>query len=211
MLPRYELAYETYGTLNPDKSNAILVCHALSGHHHVAGHYADDPKNAGWWDNMIGPGKPVDTDKFFVIGAEQSGRLPRLDRPLQHRPANRQTVRRELSGRDGGGLGGIAGASCRPARHQAVRRGDGRQPGRDAGNAVVAVVSRTRAPRAGHRRRTAPDRGEHRVQRCGAQRDPDRPGFPRRKFLRTWRGAQARAAPGAHAGAYHLSFRRCDG
>ncbi|HTN94436.1 MAG TPA: homoserine O-acetyltransferase, partial [Gallionella sp.] len=62
VLPRYELAYETYGTLNSDKSNAILVCHALSGHHHVAGHYADDPKNIGWWDNMIGPGKPVDTD-----------------------------------------------------------------------------------------------------------------------------------------------------
>ena len=73
VLPRYELAYETYGTLNSDKSNAILVCHALSGHHHVAGHYADDPKNTGWWDNMIGPGKPVDTDKFFVIGVNNLG------------------------------------------------------------------------------------------------------------------------------------------
>jgi homoserine O-acetyltransferase len=72
-LPRYELVYETYGTLNSDKSNAILVCHALSGHHHVAGHYADDPKNVGWWDNMIGPGKPVDTDKFFVIGLNNLG------------------------------------------------------------------------------------------------------------------------------------------
>ena len=68
VLPRYELVYETYGTLNRDKSNAILVCHALSGHHHVAGYYADDPKNVGWWDTMIGPGKPVDTNKFFVIG-----------------------------------------------------------------------------------------------------------------------------------------------
>ncbi|HUV99494.1 MAG TPA: homoserine O-acetyltransferase [Gallionella sp.] len=73
VLPRYELAYETYGTLNSDKSNAILVCHALSGHHHVAGHYADDPKNTGWWDNMIGPGKPVDTGKFFVIGVNNLG------------------------------------------------------------------------------------------------------------------------------------------
>jgi homoserine O-acetyltransferase len=68
VLPHYELAYETYGALNQDKSNAILVCHALSGHHHVAGHYAGDTKNVGWWDNMIGPGKPVDTDRFFVIG-----------------------------------------------------------------------------------------------------------------------------------------------
>jgi len=73
VLPRYELVYETYGTLNSDKSNAILVCHALSGHHHVAGYYADEPKNVGWWDNMIGPGKPVDTDKFFVIGLNNLG------------------------------------------------------------------------------------------------------------------------------------------
>ncbi|MDD2699608.1 MAG: homoserine O-acetyltransferase [Sideroxydans sp.] len=73
VLPRYELVYETYGTLNADKSNAILICHALSGHHHVAGSYADDSKNIGWWDNMIGPGKPVDTDKFFVIGLNNLG------------------------------------------------------------------------------------------------------------------------------------------
>ena len=73
VLPRYELVYETYGRLNSDKSNAILVCHALSGHHHVAGYYADDPKNTGWWDTMIGPGKPVDTNKFFVIGLNNLG------------------------------------------------------------------------------------------------------------------------------------------
>jgi homoserine O-acetyltransferase len=73
MLPRYELMYETYGELNADKSNAILICHALSGHHHVAGYYADDAKNIGWWDNMVGPGKPVDTDKFFVVGLNNLG------------------------------------------------------------------------------------------------------------------------------------------
>jgi homoserine O-acetyltransferase len=73
VLPRYELVYETYGTLNADKSNAILICHALSGHHHVAGYYADDSKNVGWWDTMIGPGKPIDTDKFFVIGLNNLG------------------------------------------------------------------------------------------------------------------------------------------
>jgi len=73
VLPRYELVYETYGELNADRSNAILVCHALSGHHHVAGHYADDPANVGWWDNIIGPGKPVDTNKFFVIGLNNLG------------------------------------------------------------------------------------------------------------------------------------------
>jgi homoserine O-acetyltransferase len=73
VLPRYELVYETYGTLNAEKSNAILICHALSGHHHVAGYYADDLKNVGWWDTMIGPGKPIDTDKFFVIGLNNLG------------------------------------------------------------------------------------------------------------------------------------------
>jgi homoserine O-acetyltransferase/O-succinyltransferase len=73
VLPRYELVYETYGKLNADKSNAILICHALSGHHHVAGYYADDPKNVGWWDSMIGPGKPIDTDKFFVLGLNNLG------------------------------------------------------------------------------------------------------------------------------------------
>ena len=73
MLPHYQLVYETYGRLNADKSNAILVCHALSGHHHVAGMYQDEPKNVGWWDNMIGPGKPIDTSRFFVIGVNNLG------------------------------------------------------------------------------------------------------------------------------------------
>ena len=72
-LASYELVYETYGTLNADRSNAVLVCHALSGSHHVAGYYADDPKKVGWWDNMIGPGKPIDTDRFFVIGVNNIG------------------------------------------------------------------------------------------------------------------------------------------
>jgi homoserine O-acetyltransferase len=69
----YTLAYETYGTLNADRSNAILVCHALNASHHVAGVYAGQPKSEGWWDNMIGPGKSVDTNKFFVIGVNNLG------------------------------------------------------------------------------------------------------------------------------------------
>lgn len=73
ILDSYELVYETYGELNADRSNAVLVCHALSGNHHVAGVYADNPKNTGWWNNMIGPGKPIDTRKFFVIGINNLG------------------------------------------------------------------------------------------------------------------------------------------
>ncbi|MCE2679148.1 MAG: homoserine O-acetyltransferase [Burkholderiales bacterium] len=69
----YELMVETYGELNADKSNAILVCHALNASHHVAGFYEGTPANMGWWDNMIGPGKPVDTQRFFVIGVNNLG------------------------------------------------------------------------------------------------------------------------------------------
>ena len=69
----YTLAYETYGTLNAERSNAVLICHALNASHHVAGVYEGQPKSEGWWDNMIGPGKPVDTDRYFVIGVNNLG------------------------------------------------------------------------------------------------------------------------------------------
>ncbi|MDM0121535.1 homoserine O-succinyltransferase MetX [Variovorax arabinosiphilus] len=72
-LSDYSLAYETYGTLNADRSNAVLVCHALNASHHLAGVYAGQPRSEGWWDNMIGPGKPLDTDRFFVIGVNNLG------------------------------------------------------------------------------------------------------------------------------------------
>jgi homoserine O-acetyltransferase len=76
-LDAYDLVYETYGKLNAARSNAVLVCHALNAAHHVAGYY-DDPElggadNVGWWDNMIGPGKPLDTEKFFVVGLNNVG------------------------------------------------------------------------------------------------------------------------------------------
>jgi homoserine O-acetyltransferase len=78
VLRDYNLVYETYGQLNADRSNAVLVCHALNASHHVAGLHADADgkpllKSQGWWDNMIGPGKPLDTDRFFVIGINNPG------------------------------------------------------------------------------------------------------------------------------------------
>jgi homoserine O-acetyltransferase len=72
-LPAYDLAYETYGELNAARSNAVLVCHALNASHHVAGYYENDPKNIGWWDNLVGPGKPLDTRRFFVVGSNYLG------------------------------------------------------------------------------------------------------------------------------------------
>ena len=85
-LPRYELVYETYGTLNAARSNAILVCHALSGNHHAAGlHHADDPK-PGWWDSCIGPGKPIDTEQFFVVCPNNLGGCHGSTGPLSINP-----------------------------------------------------------------------------------------------------------------------------
>ena len=72
-LPAFDLTFETYGTLNADKSNAILVCHALSGSHHAAGFHSSDDKKAGWWDNMIGPNKAIDTEQFFVVCVNNIG------------------------------------------------------------------------------------------------------------------------------------------
>lgn len=72
-LPRYELVYETYGQLNADGSNAVLVCHALSGHHHAAGYHRADDSKPGWWDTAIGPGKAIDTNRFFVVSLNNLG------------------------------------------------------------------------------------------------------------------------------------------
>ena len=87
----YDLSYETYGVLNADKSNAVLICHALNASHHVAGVYLDasgqvQAKSEGWWDTMIGPGKPVDTDRFFVIGVNNLGSCFGSTGPMQNNP-----------------------------------------------------------------------------------------------------------------------------
>ncbi|MBI0158860.1 MULTISPECIES: homoserine O-acetyltransferase [unclassified Snodgrassella] len=86
VLPRFELMIETYGTLNANKSNAVLICHALSGNHHVAGYHSKNDKHPGWWDNMIGPGKPVDTNRFFVVGLNNLGGCHGSTGPLSINP-----------------------------------------------------------------------------------------------------------------------------
>ena len=86
-LADYTLAYETYGTLNADRSNAVLVCHALNASHHLAGTHADQPKSEGWWDNLIGPGKPLDTQQFFVIGINNLGSCFGSTGPMHNNPA----------------------------------------------------------------------------------------------------------------------------
>jgi|SRR5690606_37577545 len=72
-LPLLEIVYETYGQLNARRTNAVLICHALSGDHHAAGYHYKDDKKPGWWDYYIGPGKPIDTRKFFVVAMNNIG------------------------------------------------------------------------------------------------------------------------------------------
>ena len=89
VLPAYSLVYETHGTLNAERSNAVLVCHALNASHHVAGVAADG--SVGWWDNLIGPGKPLDTERFFVIGVNNPGSCFGSTGPMHVNPATGRT------------------------------------------------------------------------------------------------------------------------
>ncbi len=86
----YQLAYETYGTLNERRDNAVLICHALNASHHVAGVYEGQDRSEGWWDNMIGPGKAVDTNRFFVIGVNNLGSCFGSTGPMHQSPTTGQ-------------------------------------------------------------------------------------------------------------------------
>ena len=87
-LPSFEIAYETYGKLNEARTNAVLVCHALNASHHVAGYYSEDKNNVGWWDNLVGPGKPLDTNRFFVVGTNYLGSCFGSTGPASINPAS---------------------------------------------------------------------------------------------------------------------------
>lgn len=91
VLAAYELVYETYGSLNASASNAVLICHALSGDHHAAGFHQETDRKPGWWDSAIGPGKPIDTDRFFVVCLNNLGGCKGSTGPLNEDPATGQT------------------------------------------------------------------------------------------------------------------------
>ncbi len=86
VLGAHELVFETYGTLNNDRTNAVLVCHALSGDHHAAGKHSTDDEKSGWWDSCIGPGKAIDTDRFFVVCSNNLGGCRGSTGPLSVNP-----------------------------------------------------------------------------------------------------------------------------
>jgi len=87
-LPGFQLVYETYGRLNQQRSNAVLVCHALSGHHHAAGYHRVEDKRPGWWDTCIGPGKPIDTSRFFVVSLNNLGGCHGSTGPISINPTS---------------------------------------------------------------------------------------------------------------------------
>ena len=87
-LADYQLVYETYGTLNATASNAVLICHALSGHHHAAGYHSSEDRKPGWWDSCIGPGKPIDTNRFFVVSLNNLGGCNGSTGPSSLNPAS---------------------------------------------------------------------------------------------------------------------------
>ncbi|GMQ96870.1 MAG: homoserine O-acetyltransferase [Gammaproteobacteria bacterium] len=88
LLSEYEIVYETYGELNASRSNAVLICHALSGDHHAAGYHSMDDKKPGWWDSCIGPGKPIDTNRFFVVAINNLGHCKGSTGPTSINPAS---------------------------------------------------------------------------------------------------------------------------
>ena len=85
-LSGYDLVYETYGELNSARSNGVLICHALSGDHHAAGYHSSSDRHPGWWDSYIGPGKPIDTNRFFVVSCNNLGGCGGSTGPLSINP-----------------------------------------------------------------------------------------------------------------------------
>jgi len=208
-LPRYELAVETYGELNAARSNAVLICHALNASHHVAGvsvagmsvagESADASASLGWWDNMVGPGKPVDTRRFFVIGVNNLGSCFGSTGPASVNPATGKPwgaafpmltvedwVRAQARVADylgidrfaavmGGSLGGMQALSWSLTL-----------PQRLAHCVVIASTPRLSAQNIGF----------------------NEVGLSRRRLLRARDRPQTRPGGSAHAGPHHLSVRR---
>ncbi|MGI9276056.1 MAG: homoserine O-succinyltransferase MetX [Endozoicomonas sp.] len=86
VLQDYDLVIETYGSLNAERSNGVLICHALSGHHHAAGYHSMEDRKPGWWDSSIGPGKPIDTNRFFVVSLNNLGGCHGSTGPVSFNP-----------------------------------------------------------------------------------------------------------------------------
>ena len=157
----FAIAYQTYGTLNPERSNAILICHALTGDQYVA-----DPHpitgNAGWWTSLVGPGNVLDTERYFLICANVLGGCMGTTGPKEINPATGEPWALVFPGHHDPRHGAGAEAADRPSRHRAAVLRDRRLDGRHAGAAMGVELSRSgvrgdadRRRRRGTRRRTS--------------------------------------------------------
>ena len=189
----------------------MLVCHALNASHHVAGMYAGEPKSAGWWDNMVGPGKALDTDKFFVIGVNNLGSCFGSTGPMHVNPA---------TGKPYGAAFPVVTvedwvhAQARLADALGIEQWAAVMGGSLGGMQALAwsmLYPAAPAPLRGDRLHPQAVGAKHRLQRRRAAGDPVRSGFSRRRLLRARRGAEKRLARGAHDRPHHLSVGRRHG
>ena len=149
-LPGFTLRYETYGTLNATRDNAVLICHALSGDHHCAGWHSPEDRKPGWWNNLIGPGKAVDTRRFFVVCANVLGGCQGSTGPSSTDPATGRPYGIAFPARHRPRHGALAEAAARPPRRGRAPRRDRRLDGRHDRDPVRDRVSGLRPPRGRH-------------------------------------------------------------
>ena len=186
----FTIAYQTYGTLNAERSNAVLICHALTGDQYVANPHPVTGK-PGWWETMVGPGRPIDTDRYFVICANVLGGCMGTTGPASTNPATGEpwaSIFRSSRPRHGAG----ADAAARPSRHRHAVRGHRRIDGRDAGPAMGGELSRAGLRRAADRGRDPAFGAEHRLPRGRPAGDHGGPGLARRAL-----SASRASIPGA--------------
>jgi homoserine acetyltransferase len=198
-LSPFQIAYQTYGTLNADRSNAVLVCHALTGDQHV---YNVHPvtKKSGWWETLIGPGKPIDTDRYFIICSNVVGGCMGTTGPASTNPATgkpwgldfpvitvRDMVRAQAMLIDHLGIDTLFAV---------------------VGGSMGGELSRARIRRAADRLRDAAFGAEHRVSRGRPPGDHGRSGMARRPLFSGRQQSAPRARRRAHGRAYYVSFGR---
>ncbi len=203
------IAYETYGTLSEARDNAILVCHALSGDAHVAGRHSANDRKVGWWDMMIGPGKGLDTDRYFVISANVIGGCGGSTGPSSEDPATGRRVRHALPHHHHRRHGERPGHAARPPRDPQAPGGRRRVDGRHAGAPVDGRAPRPAPPRDPTRHRGSAAHAGHRLQRGRPPGDHGRPGLARRRLLRRQAAGQG-ARRRTHGRPHHLPLRRGD-
>ena len=203
-LEPFTIAYQTYGALNADKSNAILLCHALTGDQHVANSHPLTGK-PGWWSALVGPGRPFDTDKYFIICSNVLGGCMGTTGPASINPATGKPYGLDLPMVTIARHGPRAGHADRPARHRHPVLRRRRLDGRHAGAAMGGALSGARVFGHAHRHRRAPFLAEHRLPRGRPAGDHGRPGLARRALSRARACARPRDSAVARMAA-HITY-----